>query len=56
MSDHITKDEYKEGFDAGYDYVLSEIERYAERYPDDKFVLYELLAHLKMENKPNEPN
>ena len=47
MSDYI------KGFDAGYSYVLNEIERYIEAYPSKEFVLYELLAHLKMEGKPN---
>jgi len=28
MSDHITNDEYKEGFDAGYDYAIHEMEHY----------------------------
>jgi hypothetical protein len=46
MSDYI------KGFDAGYGYVLLEIENYIKQYPDNKFVLVELLAHLKMEGKP----
>ena len=45
MSDYI------KGFDAGYSYVLNEIERYIEVYPVDVFAAKELLAHLKMENK-----
>jgi hypothetical protein len=44
--------EYIKGFDAGYGYVLNEIENYTKQYPDNKFVLQELLAHLKMEDKP----
>ena len=28
MSDHITNEEYKEGFDAGYDYAIHEMEHY----------------------------
>jgi len=44
--------EYIKGFDAGYSYVLSEIEAYIKQYPDNKFALQELLAHLKMEGKP----
>ena len=44
--------EYIKGFDAGYGYVLQEVENYIKQYPDNKFVLEELLAHLKMENKP----
>jgi hypothetical protein len=46
MSDYI------KGFDAGYSYVLNEIERYIEVYPVDVFAAKELLAHLKMEGKP----
>jgi hypothetical protein len=44
--------EYIKGFDAGYNYVLTEIERYVKAYPSEEFVLKELLAHLKMEGKP----
>ena len=44
--------EYIKGFDAGYNYVLHEIENYTKQYPDNKFVLEDLLAHLKMEGKP----
>ena len=47
-----TMSEYIKGFDAGYGYVLLEIENYIKQYPDYKFVLEELLAHLKMEGKP----
>ena len=43
--------EYIRGFDAGYSYVLSEIERYINVYPTDVFAVKELLAHLKMEKK-----
>ena len=46
MSDYI------KGFDSGYEYVLHEIEKYIKQYPDNKFALTELLAHLKMESKP----
>ena len=46
MSDYI------KGFDAGYSYVLNEIEVYIKQYSDNKFSLQELLAHLKMEGKP----
>jgi hypothetical protein len=46
MSDYI------KGFDAGYGYVLNEIERYINVYPTDVFAVKELLAHLKMEGKP----
>ena len=44
--------EYIKGFDAGYGYVLNEIERYINVYPTDVFAVKELLAHLKMEGKP----
>ena len=44
--------EYVKGFDSGYGYVLNEIEVYIKQYPDNKFVLEELLAHLKMEGRP----
>ena len=46
MSDYI------KGFDAGYSYVLNEIERYAKEYKGDKLPFAELLYHLKMEGKP----
>jgi hypothetical protein len=45
--------EYIRGFDAGYSYVLNEIEQYIWKYKDATFSLDELLAHLKMEGKPN---
>ena len=45
MSDYI------KGFDAGYGYVLAEIERYINVYPTDVFAVKELLAHLKLEDK-----
>ena len=44
--------EYIKGFNSGFDYVLHEIENYIKQYPDNKFALDELLAHLKMEGKP----
>ena len=44
--------DYVKGFDSGYGYVLNEIEVYIKQYPDNKFVLEELLAHLKMEGRP----
>jgi hypothetical protein len=47
MSDYI------KGFDAGYSYVLHQIEVYTKGYPSEAFVLAELLAHLKMEGKPD---
>jgi hypothetical protein len=46
-----TMSEYIKGFDAGYAYVLNEVENYIKQYPDNKFALTELLAHLKMEDK-----
>jgi len=45
--------EYIRGFDAGYSYVLNEIEQYIWKYKDTTFPLDELLAHLKMEGRPN---
>ena len=45
--------EYIKGFDAGYSYVLNEIEQYAKAYRGDKLPFAELLYHLKMEGKPN---
>jgi hypothetical protein len=45
--------EYIKGFDAGYSYVLHQIEVYTKDYPSEAFVLAELLAHLKMEGKPD---
>ena len=43
--------EYIKGFDAGYSYVLCEIERWQDEVGLD---LHVLLAHLKMEKKRNE--
>jgi hypothetical protein len=40
--------EYIKGFDAGYDYVLTEIERWQDEVGQDLGVL---LAHLRMESK-----
>jgi len=60
-----TMSEYIKGFDAGFSYVLNEVERFAEveRQPQASHdamtrrikteVLYRLLAHLKMEGKPD---
>jgi hypothetical protein len=45
--------EYIKGFDAGYSYVLNEIEQYAKAYRGDKLPLAELLYHLKLEDKPD---
>ena len=45
--------EYIQGFNAGYSYVLNEIEQYIWKYKDTTFPLDELLAHLKMEGKPD---
>jgi len=42
--------EYIKGFDAGYGYVLNEIERWQDEVGED---LHVLLAHLRMEGKPN---
>ena len=48
-----TMSEYIKGFNSGYEFVLNEIETYIKQYPDNKFALQELLAHLRMEDKPN---
>ena len=45
--------EYIKGFDAGYSYVLNEIERWQDEVGQDLGVL---LAHLKMESKSYEQN
>ena len=44
---------YIKGFDHGCDYIVAEIERYIKQYPSEEFVLKELLAHLKMEDRPS---
>jgi len=45
--------EYIKGFDAGYAYVLNEVENYIKSANShDAMVLVQLLAHLKMEGKP----
>ena len=48
MSDYI------KGFDAGYAFVLNEVERHAKQYKEKEicFAFLELLQHLKMEGKP----
>jgi len=45
MSDYI------KGFDAGYAYVLNEIEQYAKQYGGDKLSPAELLCILKRQDK-----
>ena len=46
--------EYIKGFDAGYAYVLNELEQYiAKANSHDALALVQLLAHLKMEGKPD---
>jgi hypothetical protein len=42
--------EYIRGFDAGYDYVLSEIERFERDGPVYAKTIPALLAHLRMES------
>ena len=39
-------------FDAGYDYVLNEIERFMRETPESDVVIRALLKHLRMEGKP----
>ena len=49
MSDYI------KGFDSGYSYALTEVEQYIKRYDYEPRItgpLLNLLAHLKMESKP----
>jgi hypothetical protein len=45
--------EYIKGFDAGYDYVLNEIERWQEAFGED---LHLLLEHLRMESTKGREN
>ena len=47
--------EYIKGFDHGCDYIVAEIERHAKQYKEKEicFAFLELLAHLKMEDKPS---
>jgi len=50
MSDYI------KGFDAGYGYVLTEVEQYIKRHDYEPRItgpLLNLLAHLKLEGKPD---
>ena len=45
--------EYIQGFDAGYAYVLNELEQYiAKANSHDAMALVQLLAYLKLEGKP----
>ena len=51
--------EYIAGFDAGYDCVLREIERYIKRHDYEPRItgpLLTLLAHLKVEEKQAKVN
>ena len=53
MSDYI------KGFDAGYAFVLNEVEQHAKQYKEKEicFAFLELLQHLKMEGKRDDaPN
>ena len=53
MSDYI------KGFDAGYAFVLNEVEQHAKQYKEKEicFAFLELLQHLKMESKRDDaPN
>ena len=47
-----TMSEYIKGFNSGYEYVLHEVENFIKAYPTKEFALHELLAHLRMEGKP----
>lgn len=47
---------YIAGFDAGCDYMVTEIERYIKRHDYEPRItgpLLNLLAHLKMEDRPD---
>jgi len=47
---------YIKGFEHGCDYIVAEIERYIKRHDYEPRItrpLLNLLAHLKMEDKPN---
>lgn len=49
-----TMSEYIKGFDAGCDYMVTEIERYIKRHDYEPRItgpLLNLLAHLKAEDK-----
>ena len=51
--------EYIKGFDAGYDYVLTEIERWIKKNDHEPRAIWpveRLLEHLRMESKQNAPN
>lgn len=51
-----TMSEYIKGFDAGYAYVLNEVEQWVKReqYDPQRIApVLLLLAHLKMEDKPS---
>jgi hypothetical protein len=51
-----TMSEYIKGFDHGCDYMVAEVERYIKRYDYEPRItgpLLNLLAHLKMEDKPD---
>ena len=45
--------EYIKGFDAGYDFVLSEIKRYENIGPSYAQTIPALLSYLRMEGKPD---
>ena len=54
-----TMSEYIKGFDAGYAYVLDEVMQYIRCHDYDPLTigpLLNLLAHLKMEGKPDDPS
>ena len=54
-----TMSEYIKGFDAVYAYVLNEVEQWVKReqYDPQRIApVLLLLAHLKMEGKPDDPS
>lgn len=52
----FVKGEYLKGFEAGWDFALHEVEQWIKREAHDPqriAVVLSLLAHLKLEDKPN---
>ena len=53
MESESVMSEYIKGSDAGYDYLLNEIEKFKDDHDgDENILLCQLLAHLRMEGKP----
>jgi hypothetical protein len=50
-TNYTTMSEYIKGFDAGYDYVLNEVEKFKNEHDgEDNVLLCQLLARLHMEH------